>query len=93
MNQLCSLPPVVAGATGTGKALPSQRGDGDHPALPSNCTHCSLEQHHLQFTHYIEGSWVLPWQDGKSGKQLPAMGDVAWLMLISHRNNNPTEEQ
>lgn len=29
MNQLRSLPAAVAGAAGTGKALPSQRGDGD----------------------------------------------------------------
>lgn len=29
MNQLRSLPAAVAGTAGTGKALPSQRGDGD----------------------------------------------------------------
>lgn len=29
------------------------------PALPSNCTHCCLEQHHLQFTHYIEVGFAM----------------------------------
>lgn len=81
---------------GQGRHFPLTEVMGILPALPSNYTHCycCLEQHHLQFTHYIERkSWGLPWQDGKGGKQLdedvhPALGDVAWLMPVSHSHHS-----
>lgn len=90
-NQLRSLPAAVAGP---GKALPSQRGDGDHS--------CSA----LQLCPLLLGAaspalYTLHW--GKQGfaragwkrwEAAPkaAVGNIPWLVPISHKHNSTTEQ-